>query len=310
MVGLLLLVAGAVFTYLSIQVGALKGAGNTVKVEAVFDDAAGLVEDSAVRLAGVQVGWVKDMWVQDEKAHITLVLKEDAGLRRDVRARIRARSLLGEKYVHLQPVGGEAPPLTDGDMITDTVPAMEIDEVITMIGPLLSKVDPDDMASLMANLNQISIAAKDDGVQVLADVRALVAKLNDAADLAPELKQKIPALLDDLGAVMKKVNSMVDGADESAGKATVIVDRLDRITARLDEAAAGSPELVADIQKMVSDLKPSVDDLGRALSDSDELVADMKKLLHNLAELDEAAIQRLLREEGVLVRLKPKKGEE
>ena len=55
LVGGLVLVAGVVFTWMSVQVGALKALGDTVTVTATFTDAAGLVPDAAVKVAGVNL---------------------------------------------------------------------------------------------------------------------------------------------------------------------------------------------------------------------------------------------------------------
>ena len=97
LVGGLVLLAGLLFTWMAIQVGALKALGNSITVTARFDDAAGLVPDAAVKVAGVKIGAVRSLAVDFDEAVVTLVLDADAGIRSDVKAQVRARSLLGEK---------------------------------------------------------------------------------------------------------------------------------------------------------------------------------------------------------------------
>lgn len=299
-VGALLLLAAVVFTWLSIQVGSLKTLGDVVRVDVVLDDAAGLVEDSAVRVSGVQVGWVDTLTLEGSQARVGLVLKREAALRSDVQARVRARSLLGEKYLHLSPRSTDAPLLVDGDVITDTVPAMEIDEVITMLGPLLSRVDPDDMATLITDVAALAEAARGDGVAALADLRSILAKVDAVADEAP-------ALVDDTGRVLHKVEDAVDDASAMARDARDLVPRVGETLDQVDAAVAPVPDAVADVRRIAAELEPGLSDLGTALQGSDEAMADLKKILRNLSGLDEQAIERLLREEGVLIRLKPKK---
>ena len=59
LVGALLIIAAGVFVWLAIQIGAMQGLEKTIRVTVRFNDAAGLVPDSAVKVAGVAVGAVK-----------------------------------------------------------------------------------------------------------------------------------------------------------------------------------------------------------------------------------------------------------
>ncbi len=304
-VGLLLLVAVAVFGWLSVQIGALRSFGDTVTVTVRFADAAGLVADSAVKVAGVEVGGVKELEVDFDAAVATLVLRSSAGLRSDVRAEVRARSLLGEKYVALVPITETAPLLKDGDTITNTVAPVEIDQIIASIGPLLQDVDPAEISQLISSLATIaeSLAANSDALA--ADSATLLKRLGELAEIAPILKEDIPALLAEarrLARHLDRTAGKADGlVDELSGTAKKANDSLDKVDAALD----GVPALVADAQGVVDTLEPSADDLARALASSDEAVARLETILKNFENFDEEALRRLLRQEGVLVRLRP-----
>ena len=102
-VGGLLLLALVVFAWLSIQIGAFQGFGETIRVHVTFNNASGLVVDSAVKIAGVEVGRVSSLVVDFDVARAELELQAEAGIRNDVVAQVRSRSLLGEKYVALTP---------------------------------------------------------------------------------------------------------------------------------------------------------------------------------------------------------------
>ena len=197
-VGMLLLVALAVFTWLSIQVGALRSFGDTFRVVAEFDDAAGLVEDATVKIAGVPVGAVESLELDFDRARVVLLLNHDAGIRSDVRAEIRARSLLGEKYVALRPQSETAALLGDGDVISNTVSAMDVDKIITRFGPLLDKVNPDDVARIVENLGEVTEGLGRDAPKVFEGLNGLISRLNLAAEAAPELKEEVPLLVTDL----------------------------------------------------------------------------------------------------------------
>lgn len=304
-VGLLLLVAVGVFGWLSIQIGALRSFGDSVTVTARFADAAGLVADSAVKVAGVEVGGVKTLDVDFDSAVATLVLQSDAGLRSDVRAEIRARSLLGEKYVALVPISETAPLLQDGGVITNTVAPVEIDHLIASLGPLLQDVEPEEISRLIRSLASIAESLARNSDALSDDAAGLLSRLGDLAELAPVLKEDIPPLL-------AEARKLARHLDRTAGKADGLVDELGGTVERantslgkVDAALDGVPALIADAQGVVDTLEPSADDLARALESSDEAVARLETILKNFENFDEEALRRLLRQEGVLVRLRP-----
>jgi phospholipid/cholesterol/gamma-HCH transport system substrate-binding protein len=301
-VGLLLLVSLVVFGWMAIQVGAMRGFGKTVTVTVVFDDAAGLVKDSSVKVAGVEVGSVQHLQIDFDQAVATLLLNEGAGLRRDVRAQVRARSLLGEKYVALFPVGRDAPLLIDGDTIGDTAPAVEIDDLLAALGPVLSRVDPDDVARIVHNAAELSDQLGSEGPVLLASSKQLLDRLNEAAEVAPAIKRDVPALLTDLRRTVKDLEATIEHADGLMGKA-------DDMVVQLETATADIPGAVTDVRRILEQVEPGADDLARALEQSDDAVEALREVLANLEAFDEEMVLRLMREEGVLVRLKASKSE-
>jgi len=96
-----------------------------------------------------------------------------AGLRSDLRARIRSRSLLGEPYLELVPSGGSAPLLRDGDRIDAAVSPVQIDQLVAWLGRLLERIDPDDAARLVDALARDPEAA----ARIVRNADALLGRL-------------------------------------------------------------------------------------------------------------------------------------
>jgi virulence factor Mce-like protein len=83
-------------------------------VRAIFDNAAALVENEDVKIAGVPVGVVSDLEVtEDDKAAITLRIDDEdfTPFKRDARCTIRPQGLIGEKFVECEPGSTDAEPL-------------------------------------------------------------------------------------------------------------------------------------------------------------------------------------------------------
>lgn len=290
---MLLLVALAIFTWFSIQVGGFSLLSNKIEVTAIFDDAAGLVEDSAVKVAGVKVGSVRTLRVEAGRAVAILALDPGAALRQDVRAEIRARSLLGEKYIALSARSSDAPLLIAGDEIKNTVPGVEINQLITRLGPLVANIDPDDMALIVKNLSEVTASMGEEAPAALKSLGALAKSLNEAAEMVPELKAELPQLVTDLRRVSWKIERSLQ--------------RADRMVASANAAAEAVPVTAAKLNAAIDKITPGLDDLNRTFAQSDEAIAKLIAALEKLEGFNEESLRRLLREEGVLVRLKPQR---
>jgi phospholipid/cholesterol/gamma-HCH transport system substrate-binding protein len=94
-------------------------ADNAIKVTAEFEDILNIVPKSPVMVDDVTVGEVTDVERVGWHAKITMLVRKDVELPDNAIAEIRQVSLLGEKYVALEPPPDGASPgrLGDGDNI-------------------------------------------------------------------------------------------------------------------------------------------------------------------------------------------------
>ena len=295
-VGALLLLSVAVFGWLSIQIGAFQGFGETLSVTVTFNNASGLVVDSGVKIAGVDVGTVQSLEIDFDVAVAVLELQVGAAVREDVVAQVRSRSLLGEKYVALTPRSATAPLLKDGGTITSKA-SVEIDDLVSALGPLLKEVNPEDVAKLVSSLATLSSNVGSESATLLAKTQALLDRLGEAAEVAPAIKEDVPPLLKDLRRTVREMRTTV-------GKADAMIEEARTLMAQLDESTDGIPAVVVDVQKALDTLEPGLDDLKRAMETSDSAMKHLDSILDNWKDFDERDLTRVLREEGVLVRLK------
>lgn len=107
-VGLFVVLGLAALAYLSIKLGEIQiGSGNTYTLTAIFPTIAGLQPGAPIEVAGVQVGRVENISLQDFEAMVTLRLDTNVQLQVDAIASIRTRGLIGEKYVRITPGGSD-----------------------------------------------------------------------------------------------------------------------------------------------------------------------------------------------------------
>jgi phospholipid/cholesterol/gamma-HCH transport system substrate-binding protein len=131
-VGLFVTAGLACLAYFAFQLGATSiPQSQTVPLLARFTSAAGLNSGAQILIAGVPVGTVGPMRLDNNfYALVELHVRKDLALPIDTVAAIRGRGLLGDKYVALTP-GAEDKTLAAGDRITDTESALDIESLLS-----------------------------------------------------------------------------------------------------------------------------------------------------------------------------------
>ncbi|HEB88011.1 MAG TPA: outer membrane lipid asymmetry maintenance protein MlaD [Deltaproteobacteria bacterium] len=130
-VGLFVLIGLSTLAYLSLKVGGLEfSPGERIELHATFDDIGGLSVRAPVRIAGVKIGQVSDIGL-DEDLRALVSMEVDAGLPLsiDSSAAIRTSGLLGDQFISVE-LGAEDDVLKDGDEFTFTESALSIDKLI------------------------------------------------------------------------------------------------------------------------------------------------------------------------------------
>ncbi|ANF57517.1 outer membrane lipid asymmetry maintenance protein MlaD [Halotalea alkalilenta] len=134
-VGLFVLAGFLGLIYLGLQVSGITPGqrGETFTLHANFGDIGGLRANSRVTMAGVTVGRVTAISLDDQwfDGHVTMEISDELRdkLSTDSTAAILTSGLLGEQYVGLT-TGADPETLKDGDTIRDTQQALVLENLI------------------------------------------------------------------------------------------------------------------------------------------------------------------------------------
>jgi phospholipid/cholesterol/gamma-HCH transport system substrate-binding protein len=131
MVGIFVLVGIVCLGYLAIKLGKLELVGGDVyEVEAQFNTASGLKSGATIEIAGVEVGRVRGIVLNEDRAMVKLAVNKTVKLYTDTIASIKTRGIIGEKFLNLSP-GGGGDPLKPGDTIRDTESGLDLEELVS-----------------------------------------------------------------------------------------------------------------------------------------------------------------------------------
>jgi len=130
-VGIFMIAGMVCLAYLTIKLGQLEVLGDKgYEIQAVFSSSGGLKTGSSVVIAGVEVGRVKKVVLDDYEARVTMSLPLEVKIQEDAIASIKTKGLIGEKYVEISP-GGLDENLGPGGVIRDTQPPIDIEQLIS-----------------------------------------------------------------------------------------------------------------------------------------------------------------------------------
>lgn len=132
-VGVFVLIGLVCVAYLTIKLGQMEWFGDDYyTLDAQFNSVSGLKTGALVDMAGVEIGQVDDIRLDNQRqvAIVRLKIKKGVLVTDDVIASVKTSGLIGDKYIKLTP-GGSDRILKSGDMIIETESALDIEELVS-----------------------------------------------------------------------------------------------------------------------------------------------------------------------------------
>lgn len=130
-VGLFIIVGVVCLGYLSIKLGKMEIVGERgYNVYALFNNVGGLKSGSPIVIAGVDVGRVKGITIENYQARVVLSLPRDIKIQEDAIATVKAKGLIGEKYIEITP-GGSDKIIKPGGRIRETQSSVDLEELLS-----------------------------------------------------------------------------------------------------------------------------------------------------------------------------------
>jgi phospholipid/cholesterol/gamma-HCH transport system substrate-binding protein len=130
-VGFFLLIGMISLGYMSVKLGKLEVmGGGSYTLYAEFEKVGGIKPGAVIEIAGVEIGTIKSIRLDNYQALIEFSIKKDVKIQEDAIASIKTKGLIGEKYVQISP-GGSEKILANGDKMRETESAIDIEEIIS-----------------------------------------------------------------------------------------------------------------------------------------------------------------------------------
>jgi len=233
--------------------------GGGTSYAADFSEAAGLVPGNEVRVAGVKVGKVTKVKLNGDKVRVTFKVK-DAWVGDRTTAMIRIKTLLGQKFLALDPQGSA--PLSPGDPIPKerTLAPYDVNEAFNGLATTVGQIDTKQLADSFTVLSDTfknspeHVRGALDGLSALS--KTISSRDEQLAKLLANTRQ-LTKTLADRNAEFEKL--LADG--------NLLLGELRKRREAISALLTGTRDLARELSGLVQDnqnqLKPALDQLGR-----------------------------------------------
>lgn len=235
--------------------------GEKSDYRARFQDVSGLAKGDQVRVAGVSVGKVTDIDVQEDST-VVVGFNVDEDLRLDDRttATVRYRNLIGDRLLELDRSPRAGKPLAPGDVIdiARTAAAVDLDALLNGFKPLFAGLNPQQINELSGQLIDVLQGQTSAVRHLVESVGSFTSTIGDRSTLVSQVVTNLNSVLgevatrkDTLGQLVTELSTLVDGLSKQD---TQVLDA----AARIDRFAGSAAQLLARAR---ADLTPTLQGL-------------------------------------------------
>jgi phospholipid/cholesterol/gamma-HCH transport system substrate-binding protein len=231
-----------------------------------FDSAFGLDKKSPVRIAGVHVGNVERVKLEDGKAKVTFHLPPNVVLYKDAKAYLRSEGFLGEKYIEIYPGTSGSPKLEPHGVIEQGAPPVDMEQFLSKLGGLTEDIK--------------------DVTKPLGDILKSV----DA--------KKVEGAIDNFSKLSGQLSGLAKDSKETVQRAKDAFARIEEIGDKVKKGEGTLGKLITD-ETIYQEAKKTVEVAKKAAESAKETVESAKGTVETLKNVSE----KIERGEGTLGKL-------
>ena len=263
--------------------------GATNQYSAVFKDASRLESGDSVRIAGIRVGTVKKVSLQEDKnVVVSFDIDRTTLLTTGTKAAVRYLNLTGDKYIELidtpestriLPIGAQIP-------VDRTAPALDLDLLLGGLKPVIRGLNPQDVNSLTSSLVYILQGQGGTLDSMLSKTSSFANSLADNNQVIEQLIDNLRTVLDTLSTdseefsnTIDRLEQLVSGLSEDRDPIGTAIESLDNGTASLaDLLGRGRAPLAGTVDELNRLAPLLVDDIDRTEATLERLPEIYRKL--------------------------------
>ena len=283
-VGIFIFLGLAIFIVTVLTLGGQKKTfSKSITIKTVFDNISGLQKGNNIWFSGVKIGTVKKIsFSGNSSVEVDMYIDEEASqyIRKNAKAKIGAEGFIGNRIVEIIPGSGNAPAVTDGDMIA-AEKAINPEEIMATFQSnnknLLNITEDFKVLShnIVSGKGTVGKLMTDESL--FNEFQTTMAMLKRSAQNAQKLSTDIALYTDKLDKKGTLANDLVND--------TTIVSSLKTTIAKMQEASTNAIQIVNTLNTTSTELSTSLKNTnapaGMLLND-EKTASQIKVILNNL----------------------------
>jgi phospholipid/cholesterol/gamma-HCH transport system substrate-binding protein len=223
------------------------GGGNGYVVHAYVKDATGIANHSRVAIAGIPVGSIEKISLDQGRARIDIRVSKETPLYANARLGVKSASLLGENIVVLTP-GTDEPKKKDGDEIEVMPDARSVEDLKEQVGRIADLIQAvaQQLASsvgtaqggqnMRAILQNLADATEAINVTVRENRTYINETLKNVDAITSRSQPQIEKILENVRVITEEVRVIVAANGDKGGDVKDTVNRLNHASKSLESA--------------------------------------------------------------------------
>jgi phospholipid/cholesterol/gamma-HCH transport system substrate-binding protein len=226
------------------------------------DSAGGLVPNSAVKMAGIKVGTIREIVLEDGRARIVIGLDSAARVTQGTLVELKADGILGDRHVELFPGPQSAPLIPSGSELQLSGNKSGMDDLMTEVSKVAKA-----MGELMTTLNRATKEGDDSTrlgriVQNIEDITA------DLKDVTGTNKDKLNEIMERIRSISANVDDYIN--DESLARVAQSIKNVEEISGKINKGQGTLGKLVND--------ETTIDEINAAVSNINQFLGQAQTL--------------------------------
>jgi len=226
------------------------------------DSAAGLIPNSAVKMAGIKIGVIDRILLEDGRARVVIAIEGNAKIRESSQVVLKADGILGDKHVEVIPGQSDAPELPSGSQLQVAAGSGGMDDVMADVSRVAKS-----MNELLDVLNRAAKNADDSTSigRIMGNIEDLTA---DLSEITNENKGKLGEILSRVHNLSKNIDTYIN--EETLSRVDRSLKNIEEITAKLNKGEGTLGRLIND-EQTVEELNSAITNVNKFLGGADKM---------------------------------------
>lgn len=221
------------------------------------DSAGGLVQNSAVKMAGIKIGLIREIILEDGRAKIIIGVNGDARVGQHARVFLKSDGILGDKHVEMTPGPSDDPELPPGSEIeTAGGKGGGADDVMAEVGKVTKSLN-----EFMETLNKSTREGAIDSRlgRIMSNIEGITA---DLKQVTGRNKDRIAQIVDRVQHLAENVDKFLN--EDTFNHVNRVAKNVDEVTTKINKGEGTLGRLIND-EATIEKINTAVDNVNKFL---------------------------------------------